>query len=144
MSQKILRWDNKHECVFYDASTPEKEAAAFMRMFQDMDEQEFYQFDVENEEKKVTELRALKESVEKNQVSSALIEEAKDKLKYLSYNEKLLKTKQMQKALYDKAKLGDAKAVRKLADLRHGYEYENWFFEYVIDPLVPKHKRDDD
>jgi len=144
MSQKILRWDNKHESVFYDASTPEKEAAAFLRMFQDMDEQEFYQFDVEYEEKNVTELRALKESVEKGQVPDALVKEAREKLGYLGYHEKLLKNEQTQKALHDRARQGDAKAARKLVDLRHSYEYENWFFEYVTDPLVPKTKSDDE
>lgn len=40
-----------------------------------------------------------------------------------------------QKALYDKANEGDADAAKKLLILRKTWEYEEWDYDEVLDPL---------
>ena len=40
---KILVWKTKHEDVYYDASTPQKELNAFLFVFQEMEEQGDYE-----------------------------------------------------------------------------------------------------
>ena len=37
MMKKILVWKNKHDDLYYDASTPEKELDSFLSVFQEME-----------------------------------------------------------------------------------------------------------
>lgn len=41
--KKILVWTSKHEDLYYDASTPEKELKSFLTVFQLMEEQGDYE-----------------------------------------------------------------------------------------------------
>ena len=42
------------------------------------------------------------------------------------------------KKLYDAAKAGDAAAAKRLMSRRKDYEYEEWHYGEVIDPLAPE------
>ena len=87
---RILIYGNrKQDDEIYDISTPEKEAAAFLRLFKTLD----------NEWQVYTEL-----------------------------NKK-------EKELYRAAKNGDSNAARRLLTARKNYEYEEWHYGEVIDPL---------
>lgn len=45
---------------------------------------------------------------------------------------------QKQKALYADAKRGDAEAAKRLMTMRKSYEYEEWHYGEVINPLEVK------
>jgi hypothetical protein len=88
---KVLIYGNrKQDSDIYDVSTPEKEAATYLKLFQYLDE--------------------------KWQVYCDLPTNQKDR--------------------YAKAKFGDADAAKRLLNARCDYEYEEFHFGTVIDPLA--------
>lgn len=88
---RVLIYGNrKQDDDIYDISTPEKEAAAFLTLFNYLnDEWCVYGDDLGNKEQ----------------------------------------------SLYDAAKRGDAMAAKKLLSIRRDYEYEEWHYGEVINPL---------
>ncbi len=88
---KVLIYGNrKQDDEIYDISSPEKEAAAFLRLFKNLDNGwRVYTLGINAKEKK----------------------------------------------LYDAAKGGDAGAAKKLLTMRKDYEYEEWHYGEVINPL---------
>ena len=91
LPQVLMYGNRKIDPVIIDASTLEKEAAAFLKLFQYLD-RDWQVYD--------TGMTA------------------------------------PHKALYDKAKAGDAEAAKKLLTQRKGYEYEEWYMHCIFDPLV--------
>lgn len=91
---KVLIYGNrKQDDDIYDISTPEKEAAAFLRLFNTLDEE------------------------------------------WQVYGGNLGAKEQ---PLYDAAKKGDGAAAKRLLTMRKSYEYEEWHYGEVINPLEDK------
>jgi len=97
---RILLYSNrKMEPIAFDASTPELEAAAFLKLFR------FFDHDQEGGYNMYDGGRGLPGS---------------------------------QGTLYQKAKVGDSTAARKLLTARMRYEYEQWSLIDVMSPYIAK------
>lgn len=143
--KRILRWKDKHSDCYWDISTPEQELAAYLKMFELVDE--FYGYPLVDGKQESNDhirevkaeielLRELKKSLKDGKVVRSLRDDAKQKLSCLRNRERELEELLFQKNAYTKAKQGDSKAAKLLIDARSSYEYETTFIENVLDPLT--------
>ncbi len=123
--KKVLMYENrKIDPMVLDASTPELEQKAFLKLFNYLDENwEVYAGLKELKEPK-------KPSLTQEQIASlpegelkrvALAEHERYPDVYREY-----KKEERQKSLYALAKSGDAVAAKRLLESRRDYEYEIW------------------
>jgi|SRR5208282_5375482 len=131
---KILCYDGKHAREYYDISTPEQEAAAYMRLFLEFDH--YWQFYCELEELEPRTacepcLKDLHRHCEKGNCVCAA-DSCKSQARAARQRGG---REQEQKTLYDKAKAGDAAAARKLIELRKDGEYEVAEFIHINDSI---------
>jgi hypothetical protein len=139
---KILVYENrKCDPSYYDASTPEKELAAYLLLFKQLEDWDIY--------------CELKEFVPADQnrmckpCEKGLHKYCEEDDCFCNVNEKIsvpcvnnLRRQRMvqaefvaQKKLYDAAKQGDANSAKQLIRRRKDYEYEDVSLQDVIDPL---------
>ena len=144
---KVLAHKDKHSDNFWDASTKEKEAAAFLRMFELLDnEGGKYSYYADLDEgtselvQEVQELQSIKASFERGTLAKIAERALGSELEQLPRKERELASCQSQLALYKLAKKGDAKAARRFVELRKDYEYEGWDFIEVENPLSDRVK----
>lgn len=138
---KILRYENRKEPAWYlDASTPEKEAAALECLFLHLKNNWHCYADMDNidneineHEKQVQELRALKEQLPT--IPEMLRQDAEKKLEQLPRGERYIADLKWQKTQWEKVKAGDAKALKRFLESRSKFEYEEWDFEELNDPV---------
>jgi len=133
---KIIVQKQKHGDVYYDASTKEKEAQAFKKMFKNNEEMEYYhQYDDESfqEEKQELEEEIKKtESLDVSSVPSSMQDRVETAKRNLGYKRQELLTLIREKELYDLAKKGDAQSMQRLIERRKDGEYEGWSFEKLL------------
>ncbi len=134
---KALKYGNrKEESTYWDASTPEKEAAALQLLFKHLDEDlRCYCMDVSDLESSLKDLKDLELSLLNGKIPKLIEEETKLKLKQIPEYERLISKAHYEKGLYTRAKYGDVKAIRSLLRSRQYYDYEEWELVDVIDPL---------
>jgi protein subunit release factor A len=144
---KVLRYANrKVDAYYWDASTKEKEKAAFRRLFEildggwkvysDLDEKEIAVLtaDLSNMKKVVAKLSDpdVSELVECDlDAKRAKIDHLEDRLKDLK----------RETGLYRLAKKGDDEALRELLEIRSDGEYEEWELADVVNPLAGRKRR---
>lgn len=127
----------------FDISTPEKEAAAYLRLFKEFDDTGFYS-DLEEEEPALC--TPCKDGQHKycrgeEECTCEATKECGDKnWRHRSAND----TVKRQRVLYEKALTGDVEAVKRLFKARHDYEYEEVSVVDVIDPFEKVEEEDDD
>jgi len=145
---KVLIYGNrKQDDMMWDASTPEKEKAALRQLFECLDEswQVYGEIkdtkEVKRQEKKVEELREAVEEVKNGKIPKAL--EAAGRNNAVAYEraKREFASLKEQNGYYEAAKNGDDKALKILLQIRKGYEYEEWDYGDVIDPLESKKRR---
>lgn len=136
---KVLTYGHRKEDppTFWDASTPEKEDAAFKMLFERLRYWTSNYADLtrslEEEKEEIQKLEKLKEQLES--IPDSLKDEAKRQIENLGFLKREVKETEYQKQLYDAALKDDVKAMKLLIKLRKGLEYEEWDFIQVIDPL---------
>jgi hypothetical protein len=137
----ILAWVNRKNEEYWDASTPEKEKAAFRRLFENLEEwgcyADFDPGDLKASEKMLADLREAMKELEKSSLAcvKALREEKEAEL---HREEREFARIILDADIYKKAKAGDDKALRRLLESRKGHEYEEWQLIDVTDPLEAK------
>ncbi len=143
---KVLRYENrKVDATLYDICTPEKESAAYLLLFKELNEEWHVYSDLAETE-------------------AALCEPCTDgQHKYCRGNDsdcecaatpgcatanrsKLAASRitESQRALYKKALTGDVVSIRRLMVARRNYEYESVWELNVIDPLEMEKGEDAD
>jgi len=136
---KILRYSNRKAPDWYlDASTSEKETAALWALFYHLrDDWQVYS-DMNNidaeivlQEKHLQDLRALQLS----SIPDLLKQDVDNKLEKIPVIEQLIANLKDQKAQWSKIIAGDAKALRQFLESRSRYEYEQWEFVTIDDPM---------
>lgn len=140
---KILRYENRKEPIWYlDASTPEKEAAALKCLFLHLkNDWHCYEHlaDVDNEiaklEQQSQELRVLQQELAQGKVSGLLRVAAEGQVKGLEYLSRQINELKWQKEDWDKVKSGNPKALKRFLESRSRYEYEEWEFIDMDDPI---------
>lgn len=142
---KVLIYGNrKQDDMMWDASTPEQEDAAFLALFRYIgDVWKVYSTlnaDLKDTEKDLKELEEVSAAYTKKSMPAALMETAKTQLANKAELERSVRRQKEMSELYKKAKTGDAKAAKALVLMRKDYEYEEWSYGEVIDP-VPLKKR---
>ena len=90
MTKVLVCGNRKSDDIIIDVSTPEKELAAFLKLFKYLDEEWSCYCDLDTA---------------------------------------------VQEQRYERAKAGDAIAAKALLRSRQSYEYEEWHFANIIDPL---------
>jgi hypothetical protein len=134
---KILVYENrKCDPEYYDASTPEKASAAYLALFETLDNNwDVYceLADFKPEVEKVCEpcQKELHRLCEKDNCCCAADEQCSKRARRLRIER--AETKQQQE-WYKAAKSGDAESARWLITARSGYEYERVQTADVIDP----------
>src|SRR5208337_4339005 len=106
----VLRYDGKHdEGLMYDISTPEKEAAAYLRLFEYFDEDWRFYSDLEEDAGPLAVCEACQKDLHRLCESGACACEATDECKKRSRQTRRYRdAEQSQRDLYLKAKAGDA------------------------------------
>lgn len=142
--KKILRWKDERGDTYWDISTQKQKLAAFLQMFQIIDENHGYPLIDGSKESKehvsecaaeIASLGELKRCLEDGKVSPLLKDDAEHKVRYLERRERELKDLQWQCRTYTKAKRGDSRAAYLLIDDRSSYVNEGYYIEDVTDPL---------
>jgi hypothetical protein len=140
---KALMYGNrKADTTFYDISTPEKEAAAYLRLFAELrDDWQVYSELQEDDEETVCE--PCGEGIHKyckGEDASCTCDKT-DKCK-LNNSRTLheLKVRDVHRSLFNQAEAGDWNAAKKLMKARKGYEYEEVSEVNVKDPTEKKGK----
>ena len=137
---KVLKYDNrKTEIRLYDISTPEKEAAAYLRLFKELDEYWGCYSDLEEVEPELCD--SCKDGQHKycqgKSLTLCTCVETKE-CKELNWRRRSQSLgSKLQRELYGKAKAGDVNAIKRLMTARRNNEYESVWKVDVIDPLVP-------
>lgn len=143
---KVLMYENrKQEAVFWDASTPEKEAAALKCLFKFLDEtwEVYGDLKVPADLGRISEIDQEIKSIESAAADKSILlpksmlDGGKARLDALK-RERRHVSANAERELYEKAKAGDSKSVLKLLTMHKGYEYENWNFIFIQDPLAEK------
>ncbi len=142
---KVLYYSNR-KCngMYWDASNPEKEAAAFLALFNYLkDYWEVYESleddlqDAQNSIKATsTKLSAISDSAE----YSAKKYDLEELHTWVTRYERDIRIIGNQLQLFKEACAGNAKSAFNLLKLRKGDDYEDWDFVTVIDPLIPVDK----
>jgi hypothetical protein len=125
---KVLAYENrKSPLTLYDISTPEKEAAAYLRLFKELDGYWQCYADLEEVEEP-TPCEPCEAKLHKHCTGSCSCVET----------EECKRTNREYRPLYLKAKAGDVAAIKKLMNSRKTYEYENVWETELVDPLIPE------
>ena len=138
---KMLMYGNrKVDSIYWDASTPEKEAAAYKCLFLLLkDDWHCYSYlegdgtELEGRKLELKELQKLQDSFDT--LPELLKPEAKNKLEQLPRLKRYIVDLQHEKDLWDRIKAGDDKAIRSFLRCRQGGEYEQWEMIEVYDPI---------
>lgn len=121
---RVLKYENR-KCPeqLFDISTPEKEAAAYLRLFKELDGYWQCYADLAEVEKPVL-CEPCQAKLHKHCAGCcSCIETEECKRKNREYRQENL-VNRMQRPLYLKAKAGDVDAIKKLMKARSNYEYE--------------------
>ena len=133
---KILIYGNrKQDPDMYDISTPEKEAAAYLKLFKYLDEHWQVYCDLEDDVEDVIVCEPCTANLHRHCEGRCACEadpNCKSKSRYALDELRIVKS---HKRNYDLAKAGDAAAAKKLINSRKENEYEEIGFGSVIDPL---------
>lgn len=142
-TMKILIHHDKHGDNIWSASTPEKEEAAFLAMFNLLDNKggkyTYYRDildNVQDKRKEVAELQTMQQDLVGSKLSDTSKEFITNQISSLPTKKGQLKQAENIATLYNKAQSGDAKAAKLLISLRKDCEYEGWNFEEAVDPLI--------
>jgi hypothetical protein len=124
--QRVLVYENRktNGPLIWDASSPALERGAFLDLFNYLNrEWEVYSdlIDLEEPKKPTLTLEQI-EGLTEGRVKEEALREHKE---YKSGLHEFHKS-QLQQKLYEKSKVGDANAVKKLLNERKTYEYEHW------------------
>lgn len=137
---KVLKYGNR-KCndVLWDASTPEKEKAALRCLFKLLDDQSMY-CDLDLEEiaatrKKIDELEKLETDSKEGRIPASLKEYVAMKVEEIRSKREMFAHIQRQRNWYLDALTGSDAAIKLLLIDRKGFEYEEWEFIEVRDPL---------
>ena len=138
---KILIYGNrKQDPDMYDISTPEKEAAAYLKLFNYLDEHWQVYCDLEDDVEDLVVCEACTKELHRlceGDCSCDKDPNCKSKSRYALDEVRVAKAHKRQ---YDLAKSGDAAAAKKLINSRKENEYEEISFGSVIDPLAEDKK----
>ncbi len=135
---KVLMYENrKCDPSFYDASTPAKESAAYLRFFRHLDDD----WDVYCELAEDDAIRALCSPCAKDvhkycEGDGCICKETKDCLLKSQEFDREQRASSEQRRLYLAAKGGDGAAAKRLLIARRDYEYEHVYAYDVYDPEV--------
>lgn len=136
---KILIYGNrKQDPDMYDISTPEKEAAAYLKLFNYLDEHWQVYCDLEDEVEELEVCEPCSKNLHRLCEGRCACEteaNCKSKSRYAQDEVRVAKAHKRQ---YDLAKAGDAAAAKKLLNARKENEYEEISIGNVIDPLTEK------
>ena len=137
---KVLKYENrKSSSTLFDISTPEKEAAGYLRLFKELDEDWQVYSDLEEDESVMCD--ACTEGQHKyckGYSESCSCDATAD---CANHNHRAVYKRQCeaaQRELYTKAQAGDWKAAKRLMVARKSYEYEYVSELEVTDPLIPE------
>ncbi len=131
---KILCYDGKHEREYYDISTPEQEAAAYMRLFLEFDHYWQFYADFEDIEPLTVCEPCLKDLHRHCEKDNCVCPADSCKSQARAARQRGGQ-EQEQKALYDKARAGDSSAAKKLIQIRKDGEYEGTSVIHINDSV---------
>lgn len=137
---KVLKYENrKIDIELFDISTPEKEGAAYLRLFKELDEEWQCYSDLEETEPVlcVPCKDGQHKYCGKDAAGCTCVETPECKEENWRRRSRNTVSK-LQQELYKKAKTGDVKAIKRLMTARRDYEYESVWEVDVIDPLIPE------
>lgn len=135
---RVLCWEGKHSNEYWLADTPERFKAAFLAMFELLDQNEYY-YELSGEDTyNSDELVKLKKKVALLSGDPDLIDNKEVEL--IARLERDLEKEKGDQVLYQKAKAGDWKAAWDLISRRGDYEYEGWSFIPITDPTTKPEK----
>lgn len=136
--KKILVWKGKHSTEYVDATN---ESAAYYKLFRIMQENDIY-CDLEDPDYMSEDIERLKDLVKLEKLAKdsnqpePIREAAKNEVSSLIALRSEINNHNRMLELYQLANdklIGDA--AKKLIQFRQGYEYEDVYEEYLIDPL---------
>lgn len=131
---RTLMYEGKHANEYWLADTPKRVLAAFLAMFNLLEEMEYYYMDDDSNDTELKEVTAEYEALKDIKVG-----DIPDKVKILQTRMQRLSREisraQEQKELYKAAKKGNAIAAAHLVMQRSDCEYEEYRFVTVEDPL---------
>lgn len=139
---KVLKYENrKIDIELFDISTPEKEEAAYRRLFKELDED--WQCYSDLEETEPTLCDPCKDGQHKycqKDNAGCTCAGTPECEKENWYRRSQNYTSKLQQELYKKAKTGDVKSIKRLMVARRDcdIEYESVWEVDVIDPLEPE------
>ena len=146
-TMKILIWHDKHGDAYWDASTSEKEGAAFVRYVEELHKRS-YLYDTSDDailemKQGIKKLNSRKEALEKGDGSTGVLKIEIDRLKEVvsqeeGYLEDMIRISNMLSLALDAKKpmKERAKVAREIAQTRVDAEYEGWELVSIKDPLV--------
>lgn len=139
---KVLHYSNrKCDGMYWDASTPEKEAAAIRKLFEYLkDYWEVYNSlepDLASAEKRLKNARDKLAALTGTTDYSTKILDLEAITNDIDYYKRDIQDTNYQLLLFKEACSGSVKSICQLLRLRKGYEYETWEFIDVLDPLTP-------
>jgi hypothetical protein len=132
----VLIYENrKQDPDFYDMSTPAKEAAAWLRLFNYLREEWQVYGDLESEPEALVVCEACaKDLCRLCESGTCACDKTDECKKRLRVTKRQLDSTNRMKTLYASAMKGDSEAAKKLLHLRKSYEYENFQIGSLIDP----------
>jgi hypothetical protein len=132
---RLLVYGNrKSDDVMYDISTPEKKAAAFLKVFKLLDKDWQVYGDLDYLKEMETCEACAKDIHRLCETNCKCMQQ--ECLKKNSSFVRLYNTRKRQRELLLKARAGDAVAAEKLMSERRTYEYEAFSYKEVNDPLA--------
>ena len=134
---KILIYGNrKQDTDMYDISTPEKEAAAYLKLFAYLDEHWNVYADLEDEVEELEVCEPCSKNMHRLCERHCACETEVNCKSNSRYEQDEVRVAKAHKRQYDLAKAGDAAAAKKLINARKENEYEEISIGNVIDPLM--------
>lgn len=131
---RTLVWHGKYSSEYWNADTPERFKAAALAMFEILDSDSCY-YELSGEDDfDLDELAKLEKKVALLSSDPELVDE-KDKAR-IAYLKGQVQETSRDKLLYEQAKKGEWKAAWNLISSRQDYEYEDWEFIHILDPLT--------
>jgi len=132
---KILLYENrKIDPICWDVSTPEKEKAGFLALFNYLDKDWGYYDGLEEWEKELADVNELLKKLNslKEECLKDIFQHEKERLKV---QKKELEELKQRYFMLQKARNGNAVAAKSLLSQRLEYEYEYWQIIEVENPL---------
>ena len=139
---KVLHYSNReYNDMYWDASTPEKEAYAFKALFNYL--KDYWEVYGPLEDEVISSEKCLKNAQDKLTALTGAADystrkfDIKDTEKNIARYTDDLTYDKTQLQLFNEACADNVRSLIGLLRIRKEYEYENWYFINVIDPLVP-------